>query len=191
VITFLSWICSLTYRYHRLRAQLNATLEKDQKISVNDFIVKASAIALRRVPTVNNSWLGTAIRVNHTVDVCVAVQTETGYVPDVAVIIGVRVCCDCMVVCWLLLKLTSSFRCSLITPIVKNADLIGVGEIAKTTKDLAERARGGKLALNEFQVRRYSSLCMLWSCVICVVTHLCWNFCLVWFLRAGWHFHHQ
>ena len=40
-----------------LRAQLNASLEADGvKLSVNDFILKASVEALRRVPAVNCSW---------------------------------------------------------------------------------------------------------------------------------------
>ena len=44
-----------------LRAQLNAALEKEGvKLSVNDFILKASAEALRRVPAVNCSWEGAA-----------------------------------------------------------------------------------------------------------------------------------
>ena len=42
-----------------LREQLNTALEKEGvKLSVNDFILKASAEALRRVPQVNGSWLG-------------------------------------------------------------------------------------------------------------------------------------
>jgi pyruvate dehydrogenase E2 component (dihydrolipoamide acetyltransferase) len=46
-----------------LRSQLNTALERDGvKLSVNDFILKASAEALRRVPAVNCSWEGTAIR---------------------------------------------------------------------------------------------------------------------------------
>ena len=39
----------------------------------------------------------------------------------------------------------------LITPIVRNADLKGIGRIASEMKDLAARAREGKLKLDEFQ----------------------------------------
>ena len=42
-----------------IRAQLNTGLEKDGvKLSVNDFVLKACAEALRRVPAVNSSWEG-------------------------------------------------------------------------------------------------------------------------------------
>jgi pyruvate dehydrogenase E2 component (dihydrolipoamide acetyltransferase) len=104
---------------------------------VNDFIVKASALALRRVPACNNSWLGTAIRVNHTVDVSVAVQTDTGY----------AVCLRPSLLC----PPSADSVLSLITPIVRNADARGVADISSATRDLAERARAGKLQLAEFQ----------------------------------------
>ena len=46
-----------------LREQLNTALEKEGvKLSVNDFVLKASAEALRRVPQVNGSWEGSQIR---------------------------------------------------------------------------------------------------------------------------------
>ena len=62
-----------------LRAQLNAGLEKSGgKISVNDFVVKASAAALKAVPEVNASWMGDKIRRYKKADVSVAVQTEAG-----------------------------------------------------------------------------------------------------------------
>ena len=62
-----------------LRASLNKQLEKSGgKISVNDFIIKASAAALRQVPEVNASWFGDYIRQYHNVDVTVAVQTPAG-----------------------------------------------------------------------------------------------------------------
>ena len=44
----------------------------------------------------------------------------------------------------------------LITPIVKAADQKGLAQIAKETKDLAERARTGKLKLEEFQGGTFS-----------------------------------
>lgn len=51
---------------------------KPQKISVNDFIVKASALACMRVPEANSFWMETHIRQHHSVDVCVAVATDAG-----------------------------------------------------------------------------------------------------------------
>jgi len=54
----------------RVRADLNALLKKDNvKLSVNDFIVKAAALACRKVPQANSSWQDTFIR--QSVDICV------------------------------------------------------------------------------------------------------------------------
>jgi len=47
----------------KLREVFNKTLsEKDMKLSVNDFIVKATACALADVPEANSAWLGEVIR---------------------------------------------------------------------------------------------------------------------------------
>lgn len=46
-----------------LRAKFNKKLEKEQvKLSVNDFIIKATALASKKVPDANSSWLDTVIR---------------------------------------------------------------------------------------------------------------------------------
>lgn len=46
-----------------LRARFNKKLEKEGvRLSVNDFIIKASALACKKVPEVNSSWLDTVIR---------------------------------------------------------------------------------------------------------------------------------
>jgi pyruvate dehydrogenase E2 component (dihydrolipoamide acetyltransferase) len=67
-----------------LRAQLNTALEKDGvKLSVNDFVLKASAEALRRVPAVNCSWEGTAIRYHPAAHVSFAVAIEEGLITPV------------------------------------------------------------------------------------------------------------
>ncbi len=50
----------------------------DVKISVNDMVVKASAVALQKHPTVNSSWLGTKIRYNHHIHIGVAMAVEDG-----------------------------------------------------------------------------------------------------------------
>lgn len=109
----------------KLRTQLNSILAKSHtakdtpapKLSVNDFIVKASALALRKVPAANSSWMGNFIREYKYVDVCVAVATEAG----------------------------------LITPIVKDADLKGLATINSDVRDLAARARIGRLQPQEYQ----------------------------------------
>lgn len=48
------------------------------KISFNDLVLKASAVALKMHPKVNSSWLGEKIRFNHHVNIGVAVAVEEG-----------------------------------------------------------------------------------------------------------------
>jgi len=67
----------------KIRAQLNAKLDEKEKLSVNDFIVKASALALRKVPAANSSWMDTAIRQYNYVDISVAVATPTGLITPI------------------------------------------------------------------------------------------------------------
>ncbi|PCJ65879.1 MAG: pyruvate dehydrogenase complex dihydrolipoamide acetyltransferase [Bacteroidetes bacterium] len=50
----------------------------ETKISVNDLVVKAVAVALKKHPNVNSAWLGDKIRRNHHVHVGVAVAVEDG-----------------------------------------------------------------------------------------------------------------
>jgi pyruvate dehydrogenase E2 component (dihydrolipoamide acetyltransferase) len=105
----------------KLRAALNASGAGEYKLSVNDFLVKAIALAARKVPAANSSWLEeggqTVIRTHHTVDVSVAVATPNG----------------------------------LMTPIVKNAHALGLQAISSSIKDLGKRARDGKLKPEEYQ----------------------------------------
>jgi len=98
----------------RLRKEL---LESGIKVGVNDFIIKAAAIALQKVPGVNSVWSGEEGKLLSSVDISVAVATDNG----------------------------------LITPIVKDALSLSVEEISLRVKDLAGRARAGKLKLDEFQ----------------------------------------
>jgi pyruvate dehydrogenase E2 component (dihydrolipoamide acetyltransferase) len=65
-----------------LRADLNGRSD-DYKLSVNDFVVRASALALRRVPAANASWTETALLRYTTVDVAVAVAIEAGLITPV------------------------------------------------------------------------------------------------------------
>ena len=48
------------------------------KVSFNDMVVKAAAVALQKHPQVNSSWLGDKIRINHHVNIGVAVAVEDG-----------------------------------------------------------------------------------------------------------------
>ena len=91
--------------------------EAAYKVSVNDLVIKAAALALRSVPTVNAQWNGDSIRLLRSIDIAVAVAYEGG----------------------------------LITPIIWNADAKGVGTIATEMKELAARARAGKLKPEEYQ----------------------------------------
>jgi len=70
----------------KIREELNArTPDGDAayKISVNDFVVRAVALAMRAFPDVNCSWTDDAIRYYQTVDVSVAVSTPTGLITPV------------------------------------------------------------------------------------------------------------
>ena len=104
-----------------LRGQLNAASPKDGagafKLSVNDMIIKAAAVTLRRLPKVNASWTEDATLLYDDVDISVAVS-----IPD-----------------------------GLITPIVRKADQKGLVAISSEMKDLAARAKAGKLKPEEFQ----------------------------------------
>jgi pyruvate dehydrogenase E2 component (dihydrolipoamide acetyltransferase) len=69
---------------HQLREQINLDLASpEQKVSFNDLIVKASAIALRRVPECNASFTAEAILVHRRVDISVAVAVAEGLVTPV------------------------------------------------------------------------------------------------------------
>jgi pyruvate dehydrogenase E2 component (dihydrolipoamide acetyltransferase) len=48
------------------------------KVSFNDFVIKACALALRQHPAVNSSWLGDKIRINKDINIGVAVAVEDG-----------------------------------------------------------------------------------------------------------------
>jgi len=63
------------------RAKLNETAPV--KISFNDFVVKAVALALKQHPAVNSSWMGDTIRVNHHVNIGIAVSIPDGLVVPV------------------------------------------------------------------------------------------------------------
>jgi pyruvate dehydrogenase E2 component (dihydrolipoamide acetyltransferase) len=101
------------------RASINAAAEASNrpKVSFNDLIVKACAMALRLHPAVNASWLekeGQMRRYND-IHVAIAVAIDDG----------------------------------LVTPVIRNADLKGLAQIAGESQDLSSRARERKLGLEE------------------------------------------
>jgi pyruvate dehydrogenase E2 component (dihydrolipoamide acetyltransferase) len=64
-----------------VRTQLNEV--SPVKISFNDFVVKAAALALRQHPAVNASWLGDKIRRHHHIHIGIAVAIEDGLIVPV------------------------------------------------------------------------------------------------------------
>ena len=99
------------------RARINALLEAEGvKVSVNDLVIKAAAIALKRVPDANASYTPEGIAMHHHADVAMAVAVPHG----------------------------------LITPIIREAETKGLAQIARESKDLAERARSRKLKPEEY-----------------------------------------
>ena len=70
----------------RLRQQLNAETPQGEgafKLTVNDFVIKASALALRDFPQVNASWTPDAMLHYDDVDISVAVSTEEGLITPI------------------------------------------------------------------------------------------------------------
>lgn len=63
----------------KFRTQLNKTLElRDIKLSVNDFIIKACALALQQIPEANAVWAGDRVLQMTASDVAVAVAIKGG-----------------------------------------------------------------------------------------------------------------
>jgi pyruvate dehydrogenase E2 component (dihydrolipoamide acetyltransferase) len=66
------------------RARVNALLEKDGvKVSVNDLVIKAAAMALKRVPDANASFTPDGIALHHHADVAMAVAIEGGLITPI------------------------------------------------------------------------------------------------------------
>ena len=66
------------------RVKVNALLEKDGiKVSVNDFIIKASAMALKAVPEANASYSPEGIALHHHADVAMAVAIDGGLITPI------------------------------------------------------------------------------------------------------------
>ena len=105
----------------RVRKEINERFE-DVKVSVNDFVIRAAALALQQVPAANASWDDSGMLFYDHADISVAVATPNG----------------------------------LITPIVKAAETKGLATISREMKDLAGRARDGKLKPEEYQGGTFS-----------------------------------
>jgi pyruvate dehydrogenase E2 component (dihydrolipoamide acetyltransferase) len=90
---------------------------EDTTVSVNDFLIRAAALALLAVPEANTAWSEDGVIQYDAADVAVAVALDGG----------------------------------LMTPIVRAADKKGLAVISREVKDLAARAREGKLAPEEYQ----------------------------------------
>ena len=70
----------------KLRAELNARAPEGEgayKLSVNDFVVRAVALSLRKVPAANATWTDAAIRLYQNVDISVAVATPLGLITPI------------------------------------------------------------------------------------------------------------
>ena len=67
-----------------VRAKVNALLEpKGIKVSVNDFVIKASALALKLVPEANASYSPEGIAMHHNADVAMAVAIDGGLITPI------------------------------------------------------------------------------------------------------------
>ena len=103
------------------RKELNAR-DEGTRLSVNDFVIRAAALALARVPEANASWTDAAILRHNSVDVAIAVAVKDG----------------------------------LITPIIRAADRKGLATISAEMRDMASRAKEGKLMPEEYQGGTFS-----------------------------------
>ena len=124
----------------KLREVFNAGLKDKEgavRISVNDFIMKAVSLAMADVPEANSAWLGETIR-----------QYVHG-----AGIVECMLNPDCDRYKKVDISMAVSTPTGLITPIVKDVASKGLASIAAESKALAKKARDGKLAPHEYQVR--------------------------------------
>jgi pyruvate dehydrogenase E2 component (dihydrolipoamide acetyltransferase) len=102
----------------KLRGEVNKSLEaRGAKLSVNDMLIKALAVALMEVPSCNVMLAGDQLVTFKRADVSVAVSIPSG----------------------------------LITPIITGANTKSMSAIATEMKDLAARAKDGKLKPEEYQ----------------------------------------
>ena len=100
----------------QMRAEINEELESESRVSVNDLIIKAVAMALRSHPHFNVTVQAEGIIPNATIDVSIAIAMDGG---------------------------------GLIAPSMPDIGDDSLIEIAERSRDLARRAREGRLRSNE------------------------------------------
>lgn len=112
-----------TAKMMQLRKELNQFLREDEKLSVNDFIIKATALALRQYPNLNASIEDEKhIKRHGQVNIGVAVAVEGG----------------------------------LLTVVCENADQKPLRLIAREVREMATRAREGKVRNEDIQGSTFS-----------------------------------
>lgn len=83
---YLSMDCQID-KLLALRKELNSRPSAEgphgYKLSVNDFVLRAVALAMKKVPAANASWTETAVRLFHGVDISVAVAIPNGLITPV------------------------------------------------------------------------------------------------------------
>jgi pyruvate dehydrogenase E2 component (dihydrolipoamide acetyltransferase) len=101
-----------------LRRELNEALaDEGEKVSVNDLVVRAAALALIENPKFHRSWDDGRLVLHKTAHVGIAVALDDG----------------------------------LIVPVLRSVEQKSVRQIARESRDLAERARAGKLRQSEIE----------------------------------------
>jgi len=108
-----------------LEAEANATQLKNwrarllerlaEKVTFTDLLVRLVALALRKHPRLNASWVGDRIQANSQVNIGLAVAVENG----------------------------------LLVPVIRDADQLGIRELAARRKALVARAQANRLSLSE------------------------------------------
>ena len=105
-------------RAMQLRSELNAALaDAGEKVSVNDLVLRACALALVDHPQFHRSWIDGTLLWHKHVNLGIAVALDDG----------------------------------LVVPVIREADSKGLRQIAREARDLAVRARDGKLRQQEIE----------------------------------------
>ncbi len=99
-----------------LRSRLNQEVEADEKISINDLVLKAVAKTLPAFPALNASFAGDRLLLHKEISLAVAIAMQDG----------------------------------LVTPVLRHVDEKAIGQIARETKGLVERARSGKSRAEDY-----------------------------------------
>jgi len=73
-----------------MRSQINETLGEDARVSVNDVLVRACALALQRHPALNATMAGDAITRHDAQNVCIAIALEDGLIAPALLDVGVK-----------------------------------------------------------------------------------------------------